>query len=125
VDTLEHLTNALSELKKIEWNVFYLGGMKWGEKNGEPYRKINDCNYLDQPKQLTCTHAIAYNSVFFDTILDELPDDNAAMKEWLVEHVAIDQYLTKKEKMVLISPVVATQKYIQGSEDETMRKDFH
>ena len=124
-DTLVHMRNAVSELEKVKWNAFYLGGMKWGEVHGDPYMKLKDCTYLEKPELLTCTHAIAYNSDFFDTLLKELPDDISRMKYWLAEHVAIDQYLTMQEKMVVMTPVVATQANIMGFEDETMREGFN
>lgn len=123
-DTLKYLANALSELENIDWNAFYLGGMKWGEVHGEPYRKIENCRYLEHPVNLTCTHAIAYNSPFFNTLLQEVPAGYDEMKSWVEEHLAIDQYLTKKDKMIVMDPVVATQQFILDAEDETMRNGF-
>lgn len=123
-DTLMHLSNSLEELKQVDWNVFYLGGMKWGEIYGEPYRKIHGCQYLEDPKRLACTHAIAYNSEFFDTILNEMPPDQEGMKDWIKKYIAIDQYLTQQDRLVVMSPVAATQQNILPKEDEAMRDGF-
>lgn len=124
-ETLKHLSNSLVELKHLDWNAFYLGGMKWGEVNAEPYAKINGCRYLETPRRMTTTHAIAYNAGLMDIILEDLPDNIEAMKSWLKKHRAIDQYLTKLDKLVVMSPVVATQANILGKEDSEMREGFH
>jgi len=123
-NTLEHLSNSLAELKILDWNVFYLGGMKWGEIKGKPYRNIDGCKYLQSPEQLTCTHAVAYSSEFFGKILDELPENQESMTGWIKKHIAIDQYLTHQDRLVVMSPVVATQQNILQKEDEVMRNGF-
>jgi hypothetical protein len=123
-DSKQYLENALEELEKVDWNVFYLGGMKWGEKWGNRHEKLAGCQYLEKPVLMTCTHAVAYSNMFFDTLLDELPENEQEMKEWVGCHRAIDQYLLTQEGLVVISPVIATQQSIFGSEDEAMRGSF-
>jgi len=119
-ETLTHLSRCVKELKKQEWNIFYLGGHKWGNK----FAKAKCCSYLERPEILTCTHALAYNHTVFNTILKDLPEDPDGMITWLQKHHAIDQYLCKLNNRYLTSPVIASQPSLLAQEEENYRDDF-
>lgn len=124
-DTLLNLQNSLLELDSQRWNVFYLGGMKWMKLGKEPFEKIQGCQYLERPEKMTCTHAVAYHSNFYDTLLNEVPATEEGVTNWIKkEYPAIDQYLPTQEGLVVMAPVVASQASIQKDEEESMRDAF-
>jgi hypothetical protein len=119
-DTLLHLADSVEELKTQDWNIFYLGGHKWGQS----FPLADRCSFLQRPKGLTCTHALAYNSSIYKTLLDELPESIADMAQWVKQNRAIDQYLRKVEKLFIATPVVASQPALLPQEKEEDRNRF-
>lgn len=119
-DTLNYLRQSIKELENQQWNVFYLGGMKWGKR----FNKLPQCQHLERPQGMTCTHAVAYRSPFYDKLLNDLPADIANMKKWIESNAAIDQYLAKQEELVVISPVVASQPNILNEEEKDLLKNY-
>ncbi len=120
-DTLMHLDRSVTELKTQNWNVFHLGGHRWGCR----FPKTPGCCFLESPcKELTCTHALAYNYTVYQRILDDLPDDVGSMKDWLSVNFGIDQYLRMIEGRYLAFPVVASQPSLLVQEDEANREHF-
>lgn len=119
--TLDSLRQSLTELEGQEWSVFYLGGMKWGKK----YNKLPHCSYLERPQEMTCAHALAYHSSFYDTLLNDLPAGLSDMSKWIDTHAAIDQYLPRQEGLVVMSPIVATQATILREENVELRNDYY
>ncbi len=119
--TLDYLRQSITELKDKKWNVFYLGGMRWGKK----YSKLPQCNFLDRPQGMTCAHALAYHFSFYEKLLNDLPAAIEDMQEWVKTHAAIDKYLPKQQGLVVMSQVVATQATILKEEDEWMRDDYY
>ncbi len=103
--TLEILTKSVAELKQRNWNLFYLGGHRWGQT----YPLADGCRHLSVPKDLTCTHGVAYARPVFEKILADLPDSREEMVTWLKSHHGIDQYLRTIDKQFLTEPSVATQ----------------
>ncbi len=103
--SLDVLAAATAELAGIDWDLCYLGGCRWdGDLDPEP-----DCQHLDRARNVTCTHAIAYNGPVFPRLLQALPADVAGMALWVEEHHGIDQYLRNIGKAVIVRPPVATQ----------------
>jgi len=124
-EALQYLKNSLTELKNQRWNVFYLGGMKWMKLGKEPFEKIQDCQYLERPVKMTCTHAVAYHSDFYNTLLQDIPDTTEGVEKWInVEYPSIDQYLPNRENLIVMSPVIASQPSILQDEEESMRDAF-
>lgn len=125
-DALFHLQNSLEELENQRWYVFYLGGMKWMKPGKEPFEKVQGCRYLERPKSMTCTHAVAYHSTFYDTLLEEVPATVEGVEEWInVKYPAIDQYLPHINDLIVMTPVIASQPSILADEEESMRDGFH
>ena len=125
VDALEHLGKSVSELKQQRWFVFYLGGMKWMKLGRKPYKKIPGCEFLDRPEGMTCTHAVAYHSSFYDKLLADIPHTMEGLENWIRDsYAAIDQYLPSQDHLVVMSPVIASQPALLEEEDEAMRAGF-
>ncbi|HJN93287.1 MAG TPA: glycosyltransferase family 25 protein, partial [Dehalococcoidia bacterium] len=85
-ETLQHLGANLRELETIDWDVFHLGGHKWGNV----YDKAAGCRHLERVSLMTCTQAVAYRDTIYDRLLDDLPDDPGTMAEWIEHNAAID-----------------------------------
>ncbi len=119
-NTLHHLTKSIAELKTIEWNLFYLGGHRWGKT----FDNAADCSHLKKPYGLTCTHAIAYNNTIYNQILQDLPDSIEKMAHWIHDQPAIDQYLRTIKKALLTSPSVASQIELLPQENKKYRDRF-
>ena len=115
-----HLSRSIAELKKQAWNVFYLGGHKWGQK----FFKVKGCRFLDKTRGLTCAHALAYNNTVFNKILTDIPDNIEQMRVWVQDHLAIDQYLRGTDNLMIASPVVASQIELLGQEKAEHRGRF-
>jgi hypothetical protein len=106
-DTLDVLTRSVAELREQTWGILFLGGCVWGES----YEKAKGCEYLEVPRGLTCSHALAYHESIYDRILADVPDTPTAVALWLRSEHGIDQYYGQRLDglMLLTSPVVATQ----------------
>ncbi len=118
--SLEYLSRSILELKKQSWNLFYLGGHKWGSD----FEFVSGCSYLQKPYGLTCTHALAYNHTVYDQILSDLPDKMEPMSKWVEKNRAIDQYLTGIDGILLAYPAIASQLELLPQEDEQYRDQF-
>ena len=106
--TPQVLAQALPELERIHWHIFYLGAMTWGrELPPEP-----GCEFLSRAQGVTCTHALAYHEDVFPSLLQELPADIAGMADWLIRHQGIDQYLGQLPKAVMLRRPVSTQPFL-------------
>jgi len=116
------LSFALKELEKKPWKILYLGGAQHGSK-----LKFSDgCEYLMEVPEysLTCSHAIAYHHSVYDELLEALPDNEAKMADWLVEHIAIDQYLMAIDSKLMVFPKPFTQPVLRDSEDPRFRSFY-
>ncbi len=105
-DTL--LKMALRDFNQ-PWQLLYLGGVYQRElfdfDNDTPrVEAMPDGQYL------TCTHAVAYHHSVFETLLNELPDNEADMVSWLKKHHAIDQYLHTLSQRWVVVPDLAQQR---------------
>lgn len=107
---LETLGRSIRELKRFPWNLFYLGGHAWGQS----FEKADGCSYLEIPRNLTCTHAIAYHESVYGRILAEVPATATGVALWLRKEHGIGQYFSKNLHCMrfLTSPVVAAQPHI-------------
>ena len=120
--TLDVVSAALSELAGLDWDLLYLGGAAW--------RRLADvpgCLALHQARSLTCTHALAVNHTAFDRLLADVPRADG-IDEWISEHTAIDQYLSRRVdaggyRAYVTNPRVATQAELTapGGLDGTLR----
>ena len=123
-DIARYLQRSVKELRQQEWKLFFLGGCKFGQV----YPKVSGCQYLESPKGLTCTHALAYHHSFFDEILENIPPDIDSMKIWRQTHRAIDKWLARTIQpqggCLISSPVVASQPVILGQEAPEHRDKF-
>ena len=120
-DTLTHLEKSFCELKTQAWNVFHLGGHKWGQQ----FPQAPGCSFLESPcVALTCAHAVAYNHSVYQRILDDVPHDTEEMNPWISTHAAIDQYLQRIDQRYLSAPVVASQPPLLPQEDPVYREHF-
>ena len=118
--TLQFLTQSVDELRTQDWNIFYLGGHKWGQD----FPLANGCSFLKRPSGLTTSHALAYNSSVFDRILKDIPEDIKQVQEWLKVHYGIDQYLRIIDKLYVAEPVVASQPNLLAQEKQEHRHRF-
>ena len=112
-DALEHLANAVSELKHQDWQVFYLGDTD----SDQCHHELDGCRYLKRPIDVTCTYAIAYHSFYYDKLLTDVPADET-FDEWVKIHTTIGQYLRWTENRVVMSPVISTQEQVIGEMPE-------
>ncbi len=119
-DTVGLLDPTIKELKQQDWQIFYLGGHRWGKS----YPLADHCHHLRRPQGLTCTHAIAYNRIVFEKILEEIPDTIDTVTDWAKKHLAIDQFLRHFDGLYLAEPVVASQKQLLPQENEEYRSRF-
>jgi hypothetical protein len=124
-DTLSRLEFALRELERQEWDVFYLGGHKWGRK----FKTAPGCQSLEIPDGLTTTHAVAYNHTVYDRLLDRLPGGEEEMAAWLADNYAIDQFLPAlgaagEVRLLLAKPMLSMQPALLESLKPAERKTF-
>jgi hypothetical protein len=112
----EDLARSLGELRDRPWWTLYLGGHRWGRT----FDLAPGCQALEQPRGLTCCHAIAYHRAIYEHILDEVPATPSAMALWLRTQHGIDQYYARALDglHLLTRPVVASQPSILGQETE-------
>ena len=106
--TLEVVSTALSELAGLDWDLLYLGGAAW-----QPLVDVPGCLALHRARSLTCTHALAVNHTAYDRLLADIPQAEG-IDEWIAEHTAIDQYLSKRVdagsyRGYVLNPRVASQ----------------
>lgn len=119
--TGEHLKANLPELEARDWQLFYLGGHRWGRR----FARADGCSFLRKVDDaLTSSHAVAYHSSVYSRILDEIPNDIDELKEWLPVYRAIDQYLCRIEHRFLADPVLASQPVLLPQERAEHRDLF-
>jgi glycosyl transferase family 25 len=106
--TLDIVSRALSELEGLDWDLLYLGGAAW-----QPLVDVPGCLALHLARSLTCTHALAVNHTAYDRLLADIPAAES-IDEWIGEHTAIDQFLSRRVdagsyRAYVLNPRVATQ----------------
>ncbi|HUI80652.1 MAG TPA: glycosyltransferase family 25 protein [Bryobacteraceae bacterium] len=106
-DTIEALGRSIRELRRVVWDIFYLGGHAWGQS----FERADGCFHLEKPRGLTCTHAVAYHESIYERILSEVPATPTGVALWLRKEHGIDQYFSNMPDCLklLTSPVVASQ----------------
>lgn len=83
-----NIRNSLADLKKIDWDVFYLGATYLF-----PLKRVGS-NLVNAYKGAYATHAIAYNSSIFDQILDLLTSESLEfLQSDRFEVNAVDKWL--------------------------------
>jgi len=88
----DNLDKSIKELPE-DWDILYLGGNltnEYGvypiEKYSKNLLKLNSCH---------TTHAMVFNSHFYDSFLNQAPDIHSII-EWSIKNEAIDVFLSKK-----------------------------
>lgn len=87
-----NLNNSIKELPS-NWDVLYLGGNLTDEYGIEPIEKYS--KNLFKLNSCHTTHAMAFNSCFYDKFLNNSPDINSII-EWSINNQIIDVFLSKK-----------------------------
>lgn len=105
---MKHLADSLENLKKHDWDLFYLGGKI--EEKLEDIEK-NLCSV-----KLWFTHAYAINRKVFDKILAFEGDDGTIRGGYHKGHIDVFYFLNDF-KMYLINPMMA----IQVQDDKEVR----
>jgi hypothetical protein len=80
IGSIENLVKSISQLKKIKWDIFYLGC--------NPLDPLNQLDYnLAKVKNAYTTHSIAYNSSFYDHFIKSVDlKEFEILDEWLATH---------------------------------------
>lgn len=108
-DILSLLDKNINELKTKPWKIFHMSGYC----EGNIFPKAPGCSFLKNPcNEPTSTHAVAYSSNAYQKILNDLPDDNDTMKDWISKYHSINQYLQSFDEHYLAFPVVSSQPQI-------------
>lgn len=125
--TLPILADAVSELGRADWDLFYLGGCVWSRNF--PYREGS--RVLQRPTGMTCTHAVAINASAYDRFLDEIPADGEAFDDFIAKYAAVDQYLARRiddgaYRAFVTSPRLATQPMLlqHADADQALRDRY-
>ena len=119
-NALSYLRLCVPELRTIDWNVFYLGGHRWGQQ----FPKANGCQYIQRSIKLTAAHALVYNQSIYDQVLKEVPGDLKAMRDWVQRYFAIDQYLPNLDRLYISVQTLATQAELISQEAPELRDRF-
>jgi GR25 family glycosyltransferase involved in LPS biosynthesis len=117
-----HLSENLTELNDVPWNLLYLGGHRWSRRF-VPARGCRRLRLLPR-RGVTCTHAIAYHARVYDLLLETLPEHERDMETWVAKHHGVDQFLNTLDNRYLVDPVIASQPNILGQEDTALRDHY-
>ncbi|WP_439638200.1 glycosyltransferase family 25 protein, partial [Spirulina sp.] len=118
---LEDLSRCVEELKRVDWQIFQMGGHRWGNQ----FPLAPDCQALEHPcRAMTSAHALAYHASVFDTILRDIPPDIAGVAVWNQTNYAIDQYIRDIEGRYATRPVLSSQWVLLPYEDLALRDRF-
>lgn len=91
-DTTFNLLTKLTKEIPINWDMFYLGANLTNDYGIFPIEEFSD--NLFKLKSCHTTHAMAFNSSFYDLFLKNAPDINS-IYSWINEYQVIDAYLGK------------------------------
>ena len=130
----------IGELKKVNWDILYLGACVWNPKPPKPPRAFNlaaGCELLKIPTRCTCTHGIAYHENCYDYILDSIPQNISDTREWCGRHAAIDQWFMykmqgngsvrdghRKFNCYMTEPRICSQPFLIGENKQDNPKSF-
>ncbi|MDB9496780.1 glycosyltransferase family 25 protein, partial [Spirulina major CS-329] len=118
---LEDVSRCVEELKRVDWQIFQMGGHRWGNQ----FPLAPDCQALEHPcRVITCTHALAYHASVFEKMLRDIPPDVAGVAVWNQTNYAIDQYLCGIEGRYASRPALSSQPYLLPQEDPALRDRF-
>lgn len=87
ISALNIIENALDDLNKLEWDIFYLGGLIVDD-----FLLQVSPNLLSVEKILTA-HAWAINHTGYDKILKYVPETDSAIDGWVSQRPTIKKYL--------------------------------
>ncbi len=110
VNATSHLSNSVSEIKNVDWQLLYLGA----DCQDKVYSLVSGCEQLrevgtDKIGGGISSHAVAYSESIYAKILTELPTSIDEMKNYLETNLpTIDQCLSVDStlKRVMVDPVV-------------------
>lgn len=86
------LSRAVESLGNVNWYLFYMGSTIAQDIHPEPLVNHNEGLYKTYGS-LT-THAIAYNYIIFDYLLENLPELEDGI-DWLMKHESVDGWLAR------------------------------
>jgi hypothetical protein len=109
-DSLTVMRAVAAELDDHAWDLCYLGACVWSQT----FALLEGSAVLRACGPVTCTHAVAFHRRAYDRLLAEIPTGAHELEAWLDEHVAIDQYLSRRiadgtYRALITSPRVASQ----------------
>ncbi|WP_175551073.1 glycosyltransferase family 25 protein [Spirulina major] len=118
---LEDVSRCVEELKRIDWQIFQMGGHRWGNQ----FPLAPNCQALEHPCcAMTSAHALAYHVSVFDKILRDIPPDIAGVAVWNQTNYAIDQYIRAFAGRYATRPVLSSQPILLSQEDPALRDRF-
>jgi len=123
------LRRSVGELMEVPWKLFYLGGF-YRSTVQDPIggdAPVHGASFLRHAPGLVTTHAVAYHRGVFDQILDDLPEDPEAMRDFLAHyHGHIDHYYAEifHEGVYRCTPSVASQESMVRLEHAHLRDQF-
>jgi GR25 family glycosyltransferase involved in LPS biosynthesis len=110
-DPVKNLDLSLKELKEHDWDIYYLGMNVTTEVYSEPLIRISE-NLLKVKSALT-THAIAYNNLCYDDILNNIPAGDNIIN-WLYQNESMDgwfmRYFLNTKNVFCPNEFLATQR---------------
>ncbi len=89
--TFDLLNKAISEMPN-NWDMFYMGANLTDQYGTFPIENFSE--NLFKLKSCHTTHAMAFNSRFYDSFLENSPNINSIF-EWTINHEIIDVFLSK------------------------------
>ena len=113
------LPQAVAELEKVEWTLFYLGG--WSPSVLEPKP---GCRFLDQAREVSVPHAVAYHHRVFPRVLADWPTETAEVADWVARSGGVETYLANIEDAVVAHPVLTTVPALLPFEAADMQRRF-
>lgn len=132
--------NVIGELKTNHWDLLKLGAGVW-QTIDPGWEKYNDCEHL-QIEDGTCTHAMALNHTIYDRFLNEYPETEQGVREYVLDpgynagaayNGAIDMFILYHIKKphwtkLITKPRLVTQDSLSGLSvgfKQDYRWDYH
>lgn len=90
---IEVLKKNVEFLSQNSWHLFYLGQTTTSEIVEKPLEVI--CDGVLRLRGGLTTHAITYNNLIYDTLLNEIPSNPNDLISWLMQRESIDGFIMK------------------------------
>jgi len=102
-DPVEYLYNALTQLKKIEWDMFFLGYRLPNKLTNEEINYKEISKNIFQATNIYSTHAYIVRDTAYDIILKNSPIGRCAIDKFYAE------YISYKIRACCIKPMICSQ----------------